>query len=447
MSFRLPTPGPRYDERNEVETRRSLMDVISGLLARFTDAFAVDGDLSVTGDVTVLGTLRAASPFSAEAQNPSANEGGELILAGGGTAAQWHFDSYAGGAVRMFTGGLVYFELTASSMHFPRGKIMVTRSAASDVAYESYVSGDGQSRFRATAAGGLSWGPGGATTTDVSLARSAAGVLGLSGSLDITTGLNVQAGGVDAVGNSSVNGQLTVGNGALVIDTPAGGEAQLAYFASGEVRWNIRRDGTAESGANAGSDLVVERYSDSEAFLGAPLRIARATGNATFANDVNAVGTLSQAGNAVWHDGRQRVVVRETDATSSGGYQIALPLTPVTLSTGRWALRAVLMLTNDGGAANVRLLLDANTAAASGFYTVNGVSSGTTVRSETAALGAATAGAFLTDAGTLGVPRLLVVDAIIEVASAGSLLLEFDATGANTATILAGSNAVLTKLS
>jgi hypothetical protein len=51
-------------------------------------------------------------------------------------------------------------------------------------------------------------------------------------------------------------------------------------------------DEVNETGSNAGSNFSLERYNDAGAFLGYPLTINRATGNAQFNNEVRAAGAI-----------------------------------------------------------------------------------------------------------------------------------------------------------
>lgn len=61
------------------------------------------------------------------------------------------------------------------------------------------------------------------------------------------------------------------------------GAAKLIDFQTGALsRWKFQVLGTAESGSNAGSDLVVRRFDDSGVSLGDAIALNRATGVATF---------------------------------------------------------------------------------------------------------------------------------------------------------------------
>jgi hypothetical protein len=62
------------------------------------------------------------------------------------------------------------------------------------------------------------------------------------------------------------------------------------------LRWNVYANGTAETGANAGSDFAIDRFSDAGQYLGSPLAFTRSTGNFTFAQSGTIAGTLTVNG-------------------------------------------------------------------------------------------------------------------------------------------------------
>lgn len=84
-----------------------------------------------------------------------------------------------------------------------------------------------------------------------------------------------------------------------------------------ERRWAIIADTTAESGAVAGSDLRINRYSNTGAFLSTALRISRASGQMTTPHDVEISkpgrGLLLRSPNGV----RWRVVVDNSGRLST----------------------------------------------------------------------------------------------------------------------------------
>jgi hypothetical protein len=91
----------------------------------------------------------------------------------------------------------------------------------------------------------------------------------------------------------SVSG--TAANGAhLYLNAPAPPIGRNLWFQTGGVnRWAIYCDSTAESGANAGSLLQINNFSDTGASIGTPLSINRATGVVSLNNGVNIAGPTS----------------------------------------------------------------------------------------------------------------------------------------------------------
>jgi hypothetical protein len=86
---------------------------------------------------------------------------------------------------------------------------------------------------------------------------------------------------VDAAG-FALNSASNVG-----IEASAGTYALSVYGVPiGTRRWATGKNSAAESGSNVGADYEVIRYNDGGTFLGIPLTIARATGNAAFSNIV-----------------------------------------------------------------------------------------------------------------------------------------------------------------
>ncbi|HSY75449.1 MAG TPA: hypothetical protein VK890_01255 [Bacteroidia bacterium] len=66
----------------------------------------------------------------------------------------------------------------------------------------------------------------------------------------------------------------------------------------GGSRWAMTLgNGTAESGGNAGSDFILNTFTDAGLALGTPLSIARATGICTFSAPINAPNIIPDAPN------------------------------------------------------------------------------------------------------------------------------------------------------
>lgn len=113
---------------------------------------------------------------------------------------------------------------------------------------------------------------------------------------------------VNHTGNQSLAGQLTLtsatpqltiapsaaGAGLFYVQTNGSGQnAQILFRTGTSTRWGVGKNSTAESGANAGSDYVIQRYDDTGALLGTPLSIARSSGSVTIANALTVQGAAS----------------------------------------------------------------------------------------------------------------------------------------------------------
>jgi hypothetical protein len=68
----------------------------------------------------------------------------------------------------------------------------------------------------------------------------------------------------------------------LQLSRPATNIRPIIFRTSGSTRWEVRVNGGAESGSNAGSDFEIRRYSDAAADLGLVMSSTRSNGNITF---------------------------------------------------------------------------------------------------------------------------------------------------------------------
>lgn len=71
-----------------------------------------------------------------------------------------------------------------------------------------------------------------------------------------------------------------------------GQQRGIAWVANGNNRWREEDDGSAETGSNAGSNLIFANYSDSGTYLGSPLTIYRNSGVVAIANGLQVQGTF-----------------------------------------------------------------------------------------------------------------------------------------------------------
>ena len=101
--------------------------------------------------------------------------------------------------------------------------------------------------------------------------------------IDATGGLldNVQIGTrLPGNGNFAVLnlGSNTSTTAVLAFNGVVGGFRPLQFQSAGVMRWAIAANNAAETGANAGANLQIDRHSDTGAYLGTALFITRATG-------------------------------------------------------------------------------------------------------------------------------------------------------------------------
>ena len=96
-----------------------------------------------------------------------------------------------------------------------------------------------------------------------------------------------------------MTGNLTIDKASptLALNKPAAGtNSALLGQTAGKARWLVTLgDGTAEGGANAGSDFGIHGYTDAGAFLSTPLFISRATGAVTVNSFLSVTGELKCA--------------------------------------------------------------------------------------------------------------------------------------------------------
>lgn len=105
------------------------------------------------------------------------------------------------------------------------------------------------------------------------------------GSNQVTAGTGVTVFG-------AAYGSLTLGNvvcspvsgdGAAVVDSVDGNSASMTFRRAGKSAWAVTRNNAAQSGSNAGSDLIITRYDDNGASIDNPLYITRSNGQTTIA--------------------------------------------------------------------------------------------------------------------------------------------------------------------
>lgn len=150
---------------------------------------------------------------------------------------------------------------------------------------------------------------------------------------------------------------ITKANPSFTINASAAAQTGSVVFrTNASDRWKISKDNTAEGGADAGSDFVVNRYSDAGALLGAAVTITRSTGLTTLSS-LSVSGTMTgdltgnsstatalqtaRTINGVSFDGTGNVVVPAAAGTLTGttlnATVVSSSLTSVgTIGTGVW---------------------------------------------------------------------------------------------------------------
>lgn len=183
-------------------------------------------------------------------------------------------------------------------------------SYANPVATVNKAASGQTARFNGATAGALRW--------SIVLGDSTAEVGANAGSRFLLQGYD-DAGAllstpltITRAGEITVGGNTTISkaNPAFALNKIADGESAAVFGQRGGLlRWVVLLGGTAtESGANAGSNFDVGRYSDAGAFIDLPLSINRSTGIALFSQrpqlagtglGVNLSATTALSGNAV----------------------------------------------------------------------------------------------------------------------------------------------------
>jgi len=224
------------------------------------------------------------------------------------------------GTPSSFTPGQVIFpaangSLTSSASLFWDNTSLIlkqTGSAAGNVAHQFRVTGDTQNRFQVTADGILGFGSGSAAI-DATLYRQPAnaGTLMLTGA-----GAGLQA--------------------AFVIDNATGTVKDLRFSTAQSLRWIWRSNSTAESGANAGSDLNLISFTDAGATLNGVVMVAlRSSGFVGF-NTVSPrvqVDSLNTSGAQFRATFTDNIVYTDFTTGAGGGLTIAPTGNVVTLVT------------------------------------------------------------------------------------------------------------------
>jgi len=118
----------------------------------------------------------------------------------------------------------------------------------------------------------------------------------------------------------TLTGDLIISKGPanpyIKLNANAGQQKTILFSSGGIGRWALYSSPVAEAGANVGSDLVLNRYSDTGDLLGNVFTVTRSTGLATFGSGI-ADDTLT-AGRALYADANKKIVASTATTTELG---------------------------------------------------------------------------------------------------------------------------------
>lgn len=163
---------------------------------------------------------------------------------------------------------------TRASAAWTRANEGVADAAAAQSTADGAASGVADARGAAFAAQATADAAGGAATAAQATADGAVTAAG-DAQADATSAL-AQVATRAPIANPSFTGVAVAPD--LVISKAAGANRRLLFRSDDLDRWGVESNGAAESGANAGSNLVARRYSDAGSSIDTPLLIDRATG-------------------------------------------------------------------------------------------------------------------------------------------------------------------------
>jgi hypothetical protein len=119
----------------------------------------------------------------------------------------------------------------------------------------------------------------------------------------------------DAAAARQAIGAAQVSSGVVIASGAAGTNRGLMMRTSGTVRWEVLTEATAETGANAGSNFAIARYTDGGALVDVPFAINRATGRVT----ASGVAPLPQSASGVGQVTAISVAPSQTYSLPAGG--------------------------------------------------------------------------------------------------------------------------------
>lgn len=121
------------------------------------------------------------------------------------------------------------------------------------------------------------------------------------------------------------------GSPSVRIDGATGSNKTLSFRTNGVTRWQLLSDVTAEGGANAGSNLSLNSYSDAGSLISAILNINRATGLITVGTTINVPAGSLQIGGT-------DILARNNTWTGNNTWQASASTQTIEGLTGQAAL-------------------------------------------------------------------------------------------------------------
>jgi len=251
-----------------------------------------------TGDKTIAMTTRTLKfLWTAPAGNPM-----ELEASGAYTGALLHIHQHTGNPGSAY---LLALEASDTDIEF----IGATGVNTSVDVLCTYVSGDTEERYIIHADGSLAWGPGGVTSTDTTLYRSAAGTLKTDGNLSVVGNITDATWTADTIGIAYGGTNLTTyTTGDILYASATNTLSKLGIGTTGQV---LTSSGTAIIWGDAGGGDV-------------PSSRTLTINGTTDEIDVTG-GTQSLAANRTWTVGIAATFAGQTSITTLG-----------TISAGTW---------------------------------------------------------------------------------------------------------------
>jgi|SRR5579863_750633 len=108
-------------------------------------------------------------------------------------------------------------------------------------------------------------------------------------------------GSITAAGNITMTAPAAT-DSALYSNAPSGQSAYYVFQNTGSSRWDIKKDNTAESGSNAGSNFSIDAYGDNGIYLSTPIEIVRSTGVVTISSGLTITTGITTIGSTTTHN-------------------------------------------------------------------------------------------------------------------------------------------------